>query len=703
LSATKVRRDGELLVEYYGSNWVQRRDLSYVHPASIQMRDAFLRECVLGEQVFDTPLDLQCGGCASGVWFDNPGNVAVSYDAYANALVAREFARKFGDRYPDPKAHKPWYCDPPHFWITEHDDEVRRWYEKFWADAYAGYYAWQYGFLQREIAPKLGREHLFVGGNSKLNWSTSSWDYYLFSWPGTYDTLGPNETTTMYSNKEAPGLKLALAASNGKPGGVWRAPKHPGYMGEMLACLGVTVNATEEQDDFHRANRNLYHNAMPGAGVAVLYHLLDGIHHSEIATLARVCDQVWRAGFPLEVITELHLSPGVLARFDVLIVPGFRFAAGEVAALRAYLEGGGKMVLIGDNRDGEGGQLSEVLGGAAAFTDGQAGVGEGVLRSFGTQLITQAQMTEAIEGTGATAYRILRPQGEDLLLNVLLQPQLGATELHLVNYTNEPVRDVTVRLPSELRARPVALVSPRGHHQALEPRNDAITIPELVGYAVAVVCPDQRTRDAILAQNAGIEDQPAPTALAEALRKSAIAEEQVEPEDLEPGERLAHLRQSGRAGFRRVDVDVVTRAEGRVGQSQPIRLKLHAVGVWSAQRVHFDRVKFVMVNVETGEREEAAVDVRATGTGAADDLVLHAAAPVLRDTVTDWTPTKPGRYQLYLGYRYVHEVFDGRPGEPNEQRPTYRMGDYMFGRPFLKLSYEERLPTLVVDVAEGQG
>jgi hypothetical protein len=65
LAATKVLRDGQPMIEYYGSAWVQRRDISYVHPVAMQMRAGFLRECVLGEMIFGIPLDLKCGGYAS--------------------------------------------------------------------------------------------------------------------------------------------------------------------------------------------------------------------------------------------------------------------------------------------------------------------------------------------------------------------------------------------------------------------------------------------------------------------------------------------------------------------------------------------------------------------------------------------------------------------------------------------------------------
>ena len=716
LSATKVLRDGELLIEYYGSNWVQRRDVSYVNPVSIQMRDAFLRECVLGEQVFDYPLDIKTGGHASGVWWDNPGNVVVSYDPYATWLVAKAFEKRFGDRYNDRDGkkrgrnlHEPWYNDPPHFWMRYHDREVRRWYETFWADAYAGYYSWQYKFLQNEIAPKLGKKHLFVGGNSKLNWSTANWDYYLYSWPETYDVLGPNETSPVYTNKEAPGLKLALAASNGKPAGIWRAFKHPGERGEILTCLAVSTNQPAEQARFQIVNRDVYHNAMPGGRVAVLYHLLDGLHVSPIANHARVCDQVWRAGCALEVITELHLTPQVLKQFDVLVLLGFRFSDDEIAAIKAFVEGGGKVLSLGDNRDHEGRQLSEILGGIDAFTDGKAEVGRGVLQAYGTQLITQKEMTDALERLDGTDYRIVAPRGRDLMLNVLTQPKAKLTTVHVVNYTEGTFKNVKVKLPKDVDTRHVAVISPSGRAHAAKVSGDTVNIPTLIGYAVLVVCPDAATRDAVVKRNGVFEDKPVPGKLDPGRhRHSAIADAQIEPDDLKAGRRVAHLRQSGRAGFRRVDADVVTAGRARVGKAHPIKMKLHALGVWSPRNVHFRDVKFVLVNVETGERQEVAVDVgevKGTEEGfdmrQRKDFYLPTGTLVRRETTTEWTPAKPGRYQVYLGYRYASEVYDGQVGRAarKKQHSHYRMEDHMFGRPFEILSYEERLPCLVVDVS----
>ena len=702
LSATKLRRDGELYIGYYINPWTQRRDLSYVHPVGLQMRDAFLRECVVGEQVFDIPLDLIVGGRVSGVWWDNPGTNCVSYDAYAGELMAREFAKKFGQRYKDPVKHVPYYGDPMHFSIVYHDREVMKWYERFWADAYAGYYAKQYQILQDELAPKLGKKHLFVGGNFKVGWSMANWDYYLFSWPNVLDCMGPCESTAIYSNKDAANYKLALAASNGKPTGVWVNRANPTMRAEVLACLATLSRQEPTENAFHMANETLYHNAMPGGRIAVLYHLADGIHHSEIANLDRVCDQVWQAGCPLEVITELHLTPEVLKGFDMLVVPGFQFDPREVDAIKSYLQGGGKVLLVGDNRDADGRQLSEALGGVAAFTDGQAVVGKGSLQTFGRQLITQAEMTSAIENFKATSYRVITPGGEDVMLNVLAQPKGNFTTLHLLNYTQSPIKDVKVRMPEELKAQHVALITPRGRHQVLTVQDNTLTIPLLEAYVVAVICPDAASRDEILAGNKVIADLPALDKLWEikvpkdvwaTQRVSQVRQEQIEQHTLAAGQRLSHLRQNSRAGYHRLDLDVATQGTGTAGKSQEIRLMKHLPRGW-AENIQFDQRKIVAVHLDSDAREEVPVEIEPAGPAKPDWQ------PAAQPGKGVWTPAKAGRYQLYFSYRYVNASQDGM-GDTKESdlAERYNRDAYMSGRPVLKPVYEDLLPCMVVDVA----
>ena len=699
LAAVRVLRDGQPMIEYFGSKWVQRRDLSYMHPVSIQMRDAFLRECVLGEQVFDRELDLEAGGKVSGVWWDNPGNVGVSYDPYSLEYLAGEFRKKFGNRYPGPK-NELWYCDPPRFWMLHKDREVQRWWETTWADAYAGYYAWQYKLLQEEIAPKLGKKHLFVGGNSKLCWTSSSWDYYLFSWP-TYDLLGPNETTVVYTDKQAPGFKLALAASNGKPAGLWSGRSEVGHS-EAMACVSVSNNAPEHLSQFQVANLELYHNALPGGRVACVYHLEDGLHHNEIANICRVTDQIWRAGVPLEIITERHLSPEVLRQFEVLVVPGFQFTGRDVAGLRSYVEAGGRLLLVGDNLDEEGKPLSAALARMEPGTDGEAVVGKGRLQNFGGQLISQGQMTSALKSLGGTTCQITKPAQTNVLANMLTQPSEGIVSIHLVNFTGKPITGLEVALPKDLVGRTTAFISPYGGDQTLAVAGDRITVPRLDIYGVVVLCTDAGKRDRILDRNRELGGEPSGEELPAVSIRGDMPGKQTKLQSLKPGQKLCYLRQFSKAGFRRIDADIVADGAGEVGKTQDLSLKIHALGVWAPQFVHFDKVSFAMVREKDGYRESVSVNMEPLkGETEAEDVreknfAMPTATFVRRESVTPWTPKEPGRYQLYLSYRYLSEVFEGKPDTRAGGR--YGMDDYFWSRPLLKIVYEDKLPCLTVEV-----
>ncbi|HNQ35453.1 MAG TPA: hypothetical protein PKN80_05235, partial [bacterium] len=628
LSAAKFMRDGQPMWEYYGSNWVMRRDINYIHPAAIQMRDAFLRECLLGEQVFDRPIGLAAAGHASGVWWDNPGNIVESYDAYTQGFVANEVKRLFEKRfrqrfeaefnqqpalqkrYPTPEAkenlfyqrYQAWYVDPLYFWMRDGDEEVLEWWNRFWAEAYAGYYAWQYQYIQNEIAPKLGKKHLFVGGNSKLCWSSASWDYYAFSW-GTYDLLGPNETTVVYSDKHAPGFKLALAASNGKPAALWNGGNNDLVCAEALACLGVVGNQPEHLTAFQKANFDLYQNARPGGRVACLYHLEDGLHHSEIANLCRVTDQVGRSGVPLEIITEKHLGPEVLDTFDLVILPGFRFTDAEAAALRAYAERGGRLLLLGDNRDRNGRPLAEGLAGLAAWTDGEKALGKGQVRVFGSQLIDQAAMDGTLAALKADAFRITSPAGANLLLNILTQPKQNLVTAHLVNFTGQPVENVRVRFPDDLNLTRIVYISPYGSSQTLKAVGKTVTIPRLSIYGIICLCPNERIARDLLERNRGFNRTFENDRLPRVTVRGGIPEKEWKLSELAPGEKLCQLRQFTKTGFRRLDADVVTAGRGRVGTAQPVKLRIHALGVWNPEAVFLDRMEFVFVHEASGHRE----------------------------------------------------------------------------------------------------
>ena len=164
---------------------------------------------------------------------------------------------------------------------------------------------------------------------------------------------------------------------------------------------------------------------------------------------------------------------------------------------------------------------------------------------------------------------------------------------------------------------------------------------------------------------------------------------------------MCHLRQFSKAGFRRVDADIVTGGEAKVGQPHPIALKIHALGVWAPKYVHFDKVGFVMVREGDGHREQVAVEMAPVAGSEAEpvrekDFAMPTATFVRRVSNVAWTPKEPGTYQLYLSYRYLSEVFEGKPDTRGGGR--YKMDNYFWSRPLLKIVYEDKLPCLTVDV-----
>jgi len=691
LAANLILRDGTLSFEYWGHKATQRRTTNFMHPITIQLRDAFLRESLLGEQVFDNTLEPGTGGHFVGVWFDNPNNQVPSYDPYSRAYVEKEFRKRFGERYAG-KANEMWYSDPPYFAIRHRDREVMEWWEDLWADAHAGYYAWQYKFLQEELGPKLGKKHFFVGGNFKLATPRAAWDYYAFSWP-IADVLGPGESSVYYSDKHAPGYKAALAASNGKPGGLWRGNEL--QHAEALACLGVANHLRPHLMEFVRINRDLYHNAMPGGRIAYLYHLKDGLHHHETANMCRLNDQLWRAGVPFETITERHLCQEVLSGFGAVVLPGFRFESRGLNGLKTYLERGGKLILIGDNRGPDGAPLAQTLAGLDPWEDGAKGVGEGSLLHFSTQLITQEHMTKALEETVATSgYRVVEPSGSNLLINVTTQPKKGLTAVHLVNFTGSAVKNVKLQVPDSAKDAKLALISPNGGEVPLSVEEGVATIPELALYCVVVSCPNERTQEAIIARNKAHGFKPHDGEYPPVRIRGDLPSKQTKLSALKPGEKLCHLRQVGRCDLHRLDADVITQGASAVAKPHEIKMVIQRVGVHSPLYVHVDKVAFVMVHFGDGSREVAPVEMKLGDGEDSKDGAVPAATFVRRETTTRWTPKEPGRYQLHLSYRYVSEVFEGQP----DTNPRY--ADYFRSVPLLKFVYEDRLPCLTVLVKE---
>jgi hypothetical protein len=418
-----------------------------------------------------------------------------------------------------------------------------------------------------------------------------------------------------------------------------------------------------------------------------------------------VTDQVWRAGVPLEVITERHLSPDVLKGFDVVVLPGFRFQERDTEGLKQYLESGGRLLLIGDNEDAQGRRLASTLAGLPPWQDGEANVGKGRLKCLNSQLVTDPQMAAALGELGGFAFRVVKPEGANVLANVLAQPARKLTSIHLVNFTGKPIPGIEVRVPDGLAAQPAAFVSPYGGQAPLTAVQGTLTVPLLDVYGVIVFCADAAARDAVLARNSIPDFKPTGEALPVVKVQGDIPQREARPESLKPGERLCAFRQFSKAGFRRLDADVVTAGQGKVGQSQDILLRIHAVGLWAPDKVFIDKFGFVMVNEDTGYRETVPVPMETVKGQAGGetvrekDFAVPSGSFVARESKAVWQPAKPGRYQLYLSYRYADEVYEGKP-DLREGGQRYPLSDYYFSRPLLKIVYEDKLPGLSVVVPE---
>lgn len=225
-------------------------------------------------------------------------------------------------------------------------------------------------------------------------------------------------------------------------------------------------------------------------------------------------------------------------------------------------------------------------------------------------------------------------------------------------------------------------------------------------YSVIVLA-DAATCQKIVDRNTGRKAEPVRVDAFPKLTRATLPA-QLELSDLQSGQRLCHLRQTGRCNAHRVEADVITSSTGKVNQEQPIRMKIHTLllpetGSHTPARIYFDQVAFVAVNLSDGTRQHIQVEMsprqeEETAT------TIPAATFVRAQTITKWKPDKPGRYQLYLSYRYADEIYEGRvepPGrEVTNRRTKIDVDDYFWGTSLLKIVYEDRLPCLVVNVKE---
>jgi len=697
--ANRVRRDGTAVIEYYGSNWVERRTGSYLHPSFRKMRYIYLANLLTGQPAFPGEKILPGAGHLDAIWYDNPGNSILCYSEAVKEKYVADFKKKFPEkiakwsaektRRGKRKFHEVWLYDPPTLWMRYNDDEVKRWWEKFWADSYAHYNLWNY-FTAQELGKKAGKDHILIGGNYKLTWPGSAWDYYMFAHGGV-DIMGPCETWQMFSNKQAFAFKAALAASNGKMTGMWG---RKAFLAESLACLGIVFRGgmSDPLHRFHWNNRDMYENAKPGGKVAVLFCLRENIHQSEVANLDEFCNQVWSLGIPLEVITEQHLTEPVLKNFDVLISCGMPFDEREVGVVKDYVNQGGGLLLIGENLAPGGKCISSEFG-KREWKNASFESGKGKVAFYESQTIRTAELGKALTYLGGDAYRLTSPK-EDILVNVLKQPRMNCIQVHLVNYSGKVQRNLELSLPGDRADDTAVLLSPDGCFAELkiETRDNKcrVVVPELTRYNVVVFTQDRKSAAGLLARNRklGFRKGSGKPGGTKARYNSAG------PDSVGMDKRLCLLRHATHAPNRAMCVDVVGPREIDAKNNAQISLVFHRAAIWVQTKSYIQQMNIVFQRERDGKRFLVPVPLKGL---TAREITSKGNNKV----EVNWKPEEPGLYQGYLSYIYVNEVFEGEPDmrpAGSGKKTSYQLWNYFKGEPLMKIRYRDKLRRFVIKV-----
>jgi len=497
------RRDGEMMIEYYGNAITERKMGNPLSPMLHRMRreqsEAVLTprkdpvsprnrfypkhpygvkkhgfnwdDLGLRKRGRNKALYYPLFGHLAMLWYDNPNMWADFSDASRQAWEAH-FAKTFGRAVAAPARHP--------------DDRVRREWKRFWIDAYGDYFELYYRAHQKNIqktkVPETARAldgslHCVVGLNASpvsFMWG-ADW-LYLFAHRTVSDYPGMLvEYPTWYSHgKRAPVIKTAMSAMHGRPtGGAWTRQT---VDAECLACNGTNAYTRIGRQSRGRAyiqfqfdNRALLTNALQGNRIGVLYNTRSGLVTDTLIGHYEMCEQLDRLGATYDVLVEKDLAEDATAflrRYAAVLVPGGEYNAAEIAGLRRYAEGGGHLVLIGDVRAEapQHGKLPagppqpapwqkpEPVAGAfghTSFADAELTAGKGRVTVRGDQVLPQAELATILKDDLPHSWRLADPHGGLVTANVLRQPRAGDAHIvGLVNYTGRDQQDVRLVLPA---------------------------------------------------------------------------------------------------------------------------------------------------------------------------------------------------------------------------------------------------------------
>ncbi|MBI2193186.1 MAG: hypothetical protein HYU36_14495 [Planctomycetes bacterium] len=761
--AALVRRDGRPMIEYWGNARTEREAGNPLSPLLLRMREE-VSQAVLtlrqdaastgnplypqfpygsnrfGDVDFD---DSRLGrgpsreyypvfGHLSMLWYDNPTYWAdCSEDSQKQ--WQEHFKKVFDMAIADPASHA--------------DELVRREWVRFWAEAYGRYLDRYYEFHQQNIqktgVPETctaldGRRHCTVGMNGSA--VSSPWgaqELYLFhyhkgsDYPGMLVEYYPIFT----AGKSAPLMKWAMASKRGRPTG--NASSSYIHDGEALALNAAIVaggvsDRTQAYLQFQYDLRGLLTNAMPGGTTGILYNIRSGLVTETLINGYELALQLDEIGCPFEVVIEEDLKPEnteALGQLQTLLVPGGEFDAEEIDGLKRYVEAGGHLVLIGDVLEEQAQALKvdpsepprgrfrpeiPMAGrwGSDGFSDGQMKSGKGLVTVREKQILTNAELREALEPRRKRSYQVLDPMAGGVFAHVLRQPRArNAILIGLVNYTGEAQKEIRLAVPEGIEPSAAVAVSPDGLAQVLTVRDSQVTIPELYSYAAVLLGDRAVLQQALEAVGPKMEALSRSRETLQKLQGGEIAKTAVRPEDVPGGMRLSRVRAGSFESGTFIALDSLAPRQVRPGQPVRVTMKILSTGTHYTGSAAFEYWRLQAVNMETVEGLEThpvgAVDAIKGAPVFLLDGEKLASAPSRGNElngkvlVSEFILEKPGRYQLFVDYLF-HNVFlqgDAGPAvSPAFPGDRPGAGAVFPGRALKKLYLRHKLPRQIVQV-----
>lgn len=250
---------------------------------------------------------------------------------------------------------------------------------------------------------------------------------------------------------------------------------------------------------FARGQEPLLLKGKPVRDVALLHTFAStAFDNAETVPLVQGAEEILiRGGFAWEVVFGDDLSR--LAAFSVLVLAGqSHLSNAELEAIRAFVSGGGALVLVGENGRGDehGRERTDVpfakLAGDRIVRIDAAAVRSAVKTNIG-RVALPAGWKDAAEavaraGDGRLSARL---RGSDAVTLNAYELDGHRLALHLVNYASEPTKALTVELGGRWKVCHTArMQTPDGPEREIEVRASApprLVIPPFRVYAVVVV------------------------------------------------------------------------------------------------------------------------------------------------------------------------------------------------------------------------